>query len=434
MAEKPVERITIKPTSPPKPKLAPLPRPLASVIVLDKAVTNDIVSRMRNCNISSVPCYTDHDCELACGTSNFKCHMGGGGNGGDGGGGNGGGRVGVCGRTQPQTQKPYVPCSSLYGNNVARVVDGIVQWSCESKYPGLVNNYGINVSCRQGIFVHEITNMPYVPGYHDPRECVCIQCPSGFVPTRTSCAKDSCYPGVRNWNKDAGLRAIYGKATAYDTTDWELYEKASFGVDTCLCPRGYVSCPGPAFESSETAWVCPLAVKHNAPVCVPDPCSRGINDGNVAYYNHARRRCMMSSSPLEYLMSLKHRKNTGLSDPTEWTQRGIEEYLQKREDVTYAVEMTADMPLERRGVTSLGPWVIAFSHPNLAPSRGFLTKLRGCMGYDAVVPKRSPPIPTEEWWSIWQHHMQPELLKQINANVGDSVGYAFAGTQQGKTQ
>lgn len=381
---------------------------------------DNLISKMRICNFKAVKCLGDDDCAKSCGIDTFKCIYPPGGTTREG---------GVCGRKRNKTTvEPYVPCSSTFGNNVAHVVDGVVRWTCKSKYPGLVNDFGINISCRQGIFVHERTAMPYIPGFHDPLACRCSDCPAGFVETQTGCAKDSCYPGVRNWNKDSTTRAIYGEVARNIKVNWHEYEAAAFGQadgSTCLCPRGYVSCPGPAIESEELPYMCPMASEHHKPVCVPDPCNRGINLDNVSYYSHARRRCMQAVSPYDGIVKVKgtpppdQQGHTATADEKHrLDNEGISDYHSKLPIIkAQTPNPTKQPPLERQGIETPGPWVVAFTSSKLGPKRGFLTKLSSCMGYDTTVPRRAPPISAEEWWGIWQPHMQPALRTVIEKNT-----------------
>ncbi|CAN8025927.1 unnamed protein product, partial [Ixodes persulcatus] len=134
---------------------------------------------------------------------------------------------------------------------------------------------------------------PYVPGYHDPHQFECKNCPPGFRagklgPNRldTHCVRDPCFPGHSVFAEDIHV------AAGYATT---------VGRDTCMCPLGYVACPGPAFRNEEVDYVCPHANRANTPVCVEDPCDpycgsrkKIVELTAAAYYDHSLGNCKLT--------------------------------------------------------------------------------------------------------------------------------------------
>ncbi|EEC15122.1 hypothetical protein IscW_ISCW010844, partial [Ixodes scapularis] len=136
---------------------------------------------------------------------------------------------------------------------------------------------------------------PYVPGYHDPRLFEGKNCPPGYVAGRLGgsssrlnahCLRDACFPGrsvVANQ-----IHVAIGYASV-------------FGKTTCMCPVGYVACPGPAFRNEDADYVCPHANRSGTPVRVQDPCDpycgsrkKTVDLQAAAYYDHSLGNCEMT--------------------------------------------------------------------------------------------------------------------------------------------
>lgn len=181
------------------------------------------------------PCKTNADCANCDSDRPYICLF------------NSNGTRGVCGSTAGRDA--YNECSTLFATEQPYVMHGAVLWKCTSKYPELVDDRGRPLCCIGGRFVNKADGILYVPGFHDPRECECRDCPRGTLSDGVNCLRDPCYPGYGVVTRDGDRR--------------------------CECPPGYVDCPGEAFRGDDRnvrKWYCPRAVDQNMVVCVRDPC------------------------------------------------------------------------------------------------------------------------------------------------------------------
>lgn len=193
-------------------------------------------------------------------------------------------------------KKDVLNCPEVYGRLVRYQFGDEIYWRCRSSYPDLVDDTGNVICCKNGTFIRAKTGEAYIKGYHNPTEFECTSCPPGFVPGgkgkrgyNVQCVRDPCYPG---------------KSVMTTSLHITLGYHSTLNTMTCMCPKGYVSCPGPAFSELDNSYICPRST--DRPICVEDPCDpytlsykKTVQLQAMAYYDHAKGNCVPNEGHID---------------------------------------------------------------------------------------------------------------------------------------